>query len=52
MTVNLLEAWSPYKAALTALNNTLDYSNVKEQVSFPDILFTVEAILHIDLDFF
>ena len=33
MTVNLLEAWSPYKAALIALNNTLDAANVKEQVS-------------------
>ncbi|XP_064625131.1 WASH complex subunit 5-like isoform X1 [Lineus longissimus] len=30
ITVNLLDAWSPYKAASTALNNTLDAGNVKE----------------------
>ncbi|XP_052274369.1 WASH complex subunit 5-like isoform X2 [Dreissena polymorpha] len=30
ITVNLLDAWSPYKAAVTALNNTLDTSNVRE----------------------
>ncbi|XP_053393928.1 WASH complex subunit 5-like isoform X2 [Mercenaria mercenaria] len=30
ITVNLLDAWSPYKAAVTALNNTLDQSNVRE----------------------
>lgn len=32
MTVNLLDAWAPYKAASTALNNTLEVSNVREQV--------------------
>lgn len=32
ITVNLADAWEPYKAAKTALNNTLDLSNVKEQV--------------------
>lgn len=32
ITVNLAEAWEPYKAAKTALNYTLDISNVKEQV--------------------
>lgn len=32
-TVNLLDAWSPYKAAVTALNNTLDVGNVREQSS-------------------
>lgn len=32
ITVNLLDAWGPYKAATTALNNTLDLPNVKEQV--------------------
>ncbi|KAK2181203.1 hypothetical protein NP493_407g06015 [Ridgeia piscesae] len=31
MTVNLLEAWGPYKAANTALSNTLQSSNVGEQ---------------------
>lgn len=30
--VNLLDAWSPYKAAVTALNNTLEPTNVREQV--------------------
>lgn len=29
--VNLLDAWSPYKAAVTALNNTLEPTNVREQ---------------------
>ena len=32
ITVNLLEAWEPYKAARTALNNTLQPTNVQEQV--------------------
>uniref|UniRef100_A0A8C5V8R5 WASH complex subunit 5 n=1 Tax=Microcebus murinus TaxID=30608 RepID=A0A8C5V8R5_MICMU len=31
--VNLADAWEPYKAAKTALNNTLDLSNVREQAS-------------------
>ncbi|XP_033058533.1 WASH complex subunit 5 isoform X2 [Trachypithecus francoisi] len=33
ITVNLVDAWEPYKAAKTALNNTLDLSNVREQAS-------------------
>ncbi len=33
MTVNLQDQWGPYKAAITALNNTIDIPNVKEQVS-------------------
>ena len=37
ITVNLLDAWGPYRAAVTALNNTLDSSNVKEQVSLKEI---------------
>lgn len=32
ITVNLLEAWEPYKAAKTALNYTLDSANIREQV--------------------
>ncbi|XP_071483871.1 WASH complex subunit 5-like [Diadema antillarum] len=28
--VNLADAWDPYKAAKTALNNTLDLNNIKE----------------------
>jgi len=32
MTVNLLDAWSSYKAAMTALNNTLDQGNIRELV--------------------
>ena len=33
ITVNLLEAWEPYRAARTALANTLQPSNVTSQVS-------------------
>ncbi|XP_043922537.1 WASH complex subunit 5 [Protopterus annectens] len=33
ITVNLAEAWEPYKAARTALNYTLDQANIKEQAS-------------------
>ncbi|XP_029447872.1 LOW QUALITY PROTEIN: WASH complex subunit 5 [Rhinatrema bivittatum] len=33
ITVNLAEAWDPYKAAKTALNYTLDLPNIKEQAS-------------------
>uniref|UniRef100_A0A3Q3K6J9 WASH complex subunit 5 n=1 Tax=Monopterus albus TaxID=43700 RepID=A0A3Q3K6J9_MONAL len=33
ITVNLVEAWEPYKAAKTALNYTLDLANVKEQAT-------------------
>ncbi|XP_028673445.1 WASH complex subunit 5 [Erpetoichthys calabaricus] len=33
ITVNLMEAWEPYKAARTALNYTLDQANIKEQAS-------------------
>ena len=32
ITVNLVEAWEPYKAAKTALNYTLETANIKEQV--------------------
>ena len=32
ITVNLFDAWAPYKAASIALQNTLDSANVKEQV--------------------
>ncbi|XP_010788441.1 WASH complex subunit 5 [Notothenia coriiceps] len=31
ITVNLVEAWEPYKAAKTALNYTLETANIKEQ---------------------
>ncbi|XP_068228667.1 WASH complex subunit 5 [Palaemon carinicauda] len=31
MTVNLIEAWDPYKAAKQALNNTLEVTNTREQ---------------------
>lgn len=33
MTVNLLDWWEPYKAAKTALSNTLDSANVKDHAS-------------------
>ena len=31
ITVNLVDAWEPYKAAKMALNNTLEEGNVVEQ---------------------
>uniref|UniRef100_A0A3P8ZEI8 WASH complex subunit 5 n=1 Tax=Esox lucius TaxID=8010 RepID=A0A3P8ZEI8_ESOLU len=33
ITVNLVEAWEPYKAAKIALNYTLDTANIREQAS-------------------
>ena len=41
ITVNLLDAWGPYKAATTALNNTLDIPNVKEQVFYFRYFLTI-----------
>lgn len=41
ITVNLVEAWEPYKAAKTALNYTLDSANIKEQVLKNWISFNV-----------
>lgn len=35
ITVNLVEAWEPYKAAKTALNYTLETANIREQVQSP-----------------
>lgn len=37
ITVNLVEAWEPYKAAKTALNYTLDTANIREQVQSPGL---------------
>lgn len=34
ITVNLCEAWEPYKAAKTALNNTLLPGNIQQLVSY------------------
>lgn len=31
ITVNLIEAWEPYRAAKIALNNTLEHGNVQMQ---------------------
>lgn len=44
--VNLVDAWEPYKAAKQALSNTIDPSNIKEQVihkfiSYISILFLI-----------
>ena len=33
ITVNLLDAWEPYKAARTALNNTLQPDNIQHLAS-------------------
>jgi WASH complex subunit strumpellin len=33
ITVNLIDSWEPYKAARTALSNTLDSSNVGDVAS-------------------
>ncbi|XP_076462616.1 WASH complex subunit 5-like [Babylonia areolata] len=33
MTVNLMDAWQPYRAAFTALGNTLDPGNIREQAT-------------------
>lgn len=42
ITVNLVEAWEPYKSAKTALNYTLDSANIKEQVlKKQNLLFSV-----------
>lgn len=50
ITVNLLEAWEPYKAAKTALSNTLDPSNVHQHTAknlqrIPALNRTVEEYL-------
>ncbi len=37
ITVNLVDAWEPYKAAKIALNYTLDTANIKEQVLSPEL---------------
>ncbi|XP_054285996.1 WASH complex subunit 5-like isoform X1 [Macrosteles quadrilineatus] len=34
MTVNLVDSWEPYKAAKTALANTLEPANIKEQSTY------------------
>lgn len=34
MTANLVDSWEPYKAAKTALGNTLEPSNIKEQSTY------------------
>ena len=39
MTVNLIDAWKPYKAAEAALNNTLDPQAVKSRVCEGTFLF-------------
>ena len=46
ITVNLLDAWMPYKAALSALNNTLAAANVKELVSMLISLYQINMSLY------
>jgi hypothetical protein len=41
ITVNLLDVWMPYKAAMTALNNTLDTNNVKKLVKNSEEIMVV-----------
>jgi WASH complex subunit strumpellin len=36
--VNLVEQWEPYRAAKTALNNTVEPTNVKDLVSRKDYM--------------
>lgn len=47
MTVNLIDAWEPYKAAKAALNNTLDPQAVKSRVSLS--LQSAKTIFSLDL---
>lgn len=44
ITVNLVEAWEPYKAAKTALNYTLETANIREQVQSPVLFPFTHAI--------
>ena len=46
ITVNLCEAWEPYKAARTALNNTLDPDNIQSQV-----YYIVYDVLYLGMSF-
>lgn len=34
LTANLVDSWEPYKAAKTALGNSLEPSNIKEQSTY------------------
>ena len=43
ITVNLVEAWTPYKAAITAINNTLDATNIKRLVCASKLLLIVRT---------
>jgi len=45
ITVNLVEAWAPYKAAITAINNTLDPANIKRLVRALRLLLIFQLIL-------
>lgn len=47
ITVNLVEAWEPYKAAKTALNYTLDSANIKEQVLKNTLASMSERFFHL-----
>lgn len=44
--VNLVEAWEPYRAAKTALNNTLDNNNIKALVWTFHFLLNYEYLPH------
>lgn len=42
--INLIDVWEPYKAAKTALQNTLNQNNVKEQVCEFCMPFSVASV--------
>ena len=44
--VNLVEQWEPYRAAKTALNNTVELGNVKDLVRWNEISMA-RSTLHV-----
>lgn len=48
MTVNLIDAWEPYKSAKAALNNTLDLQAVKSRVCYFRLLLGLSILFRSD----
>lgn len=48
LTVNLVNAWQPYKAASTALNNTIESANVKQLVGVYYCDFSIDISGYVD----